>query len=231
MPGIQGHPDWLQTQASTGPALYRATGAAPAPSGTIYTGQWRTYFMAATITGGTGVWQITVDFAQDALNTQKVLSPVTIVGNGVPRIGWQPIVGQYITITPTLTVPSVGDSISITVVPSLLDAPQATRIITTPYVTRFESQQNAQTFTLYNGTYSMPGPALLTTRSNQYYTLYDVQAMDNTGTFNSIMRYQGADVNQANPYPLQIPDKPVLIKISNVEDFAAATFDVILAPA
>lgn len=228
---MPGQPDWQRFQSSSGPILYSATGAAPLASGTLFIGPWRSYFLSATITGGTGVFQIQVDFSSDAANTNKIYTVKSIVGNGKQRIGWQPIVAQYMTITTTLTHATAGDAISVQVAPSLLDAPQATRIVTAPYLGFYEGGLQKNTSVNFDGAYIMPGPAVLTIRSNQYSTIYDYSSMDGTGAFNLIQRFQIPMRNQGQQFDLQIPDAPIRINVFNTEAHADSTYDIILSPA
>jgi chorismate mutase len=228
---MPGQPDWQRFQSSSGPVLYAASGAGPLTSGVNFIGPWRSYFLSATITGGTGVWRVRVVFSTDSLGANVVYTADTIVGNGKPRIGWQPVVAQYMSVTATLTTASTGDTISVNVSPSLLDAPQATRIITTPYLSQYE-QVLQHSFTItYDATYIMPGPAILTLRSNQYTVIYDVQAMDSSGVKQNLYRYQIAAYNQSFEYDIQLPDAPVSVKVANFEAHADATYDVRLSPA
>lgn len=224
-------PDWQTFQSSTGTALYRATGVSPLNSGTIYTGTWHSYFLNATITAGTGVWQVAVSFSLDAANTQVVYSVTSIVGNGARRIGWQSIEAPYMTIVATLLVATAGDQLSLNVVPSLLDSPQASRIVTTPYIQTYETILNKLTTFPFDASYSMPGPAVLTVRSNQTSMIYDLKALNNTGAFTSLMRYQVPTPNLAQQYLLTLPDAPVRIQAGNFENHADATFDIVLSPA
>lgn len=227
---MPGQPDWQRFQSSSGPILYSATGAAPLASGTLFTGPWRSYFLSATITGGTGVFQIQVDFSSDSANVNKIYTVKSIVGNGKQRIGWQPMVAQYMTITTTLTHATAGDAISIQIAPSLLDAPQATRIVTAPYFAFYEGLLNKNSSVNFDGAYIMPGPATLTVRSNQYSVVYSLSAMDGTGAFNNVQRYQVAQYNQGFQYAVQVPDAPVRLNVFNTESHADATYDIILSP-
>lgn len=228
---MPGQPDWQRFQSSSGPAMYTALGVSPQLSGTLFAGPWRSFFMSASLPGGNGVWQIQIDYASDAANTNVVYTTKTLVGNGVQRIGWQPIVAQYMTFTVTRLVGAVGTTIKLNVVPSLLDAPQASRIITTPLTQVFEGQLAAGATGFLIATYSMPGPAVLTVRSNLAEMVYDLMVMDNTGTFNPVIRYQVPFVNQLYQYNIQLPDSPVWIRTFNSGDVALSTFDIVLAPA
>src|SRR5690348_8736408 len=167
-------PDWQRFQSSNGSPLATFAGAGPFDSGIFYVGPWRTWFMSATITGGTGVWVVTTTFYADAAGTQQVTQVTSIVGGGQKRLGWQPIVAQYMRIQVALTLASAGDTISVLVVPSLLDSPQATRIVTTPYLVAYEQllAHGAQGF--YFSAYIMPGPAWLSMRTNQYSLIVDI---------------------------------------------------------
>jgi len=224
-------PDWQTFQSSTGSALYRATGVSPLNSGTIYTGTWHSYFLNATITAGTGVWQVAVSFSLDAANTQVVYSTTSIVGNGARRIGWQSIEAPYMTIVATLLVATAGDQLSLNVVPSLLDSPQASRIVTSTYVQTYETVLTKLTSFPFDAAYSMPGPAVLTVRSNQIFMIYDLKAMNNAGAFVNVMRYQVMTANEARQYLLTLPDAPIRIQAANFEPHADATFDITLSPA
>jgi len=226
-----GLPDWQRFQSSSGPALVSTTSVSPILSGTLYVGPWRSIFMNATIPGGTGLWQIQIDYAVDANNTQIVYTTKTLVGNGVPRIGWQPVVGQYATFTITRLIGNPSDTLTVVASPSLLDAPQASRILTTPLLQRFESLLGAGFQVFQNCVYSYPGPAVFTLRSNQVGLVVDIQSMNTGGTFDSVMRYQTAVANQLGQFTLQLPDAPVRLAPFNTEGHADATYDVILAPA
>jgi len=228
---MPGQPDWQRFQSSSGPSLYMVTGVSPQLSGTLFAGPWRSFFMSATIPGGTGVWQIQVDYASDAANTNIIYTTKTIVGGGIPRIGWQPIVAQYMTFTVTRLVGSAGDTISVNVVPSLLDAPQASRIITTPFVQQYEAILQANFNTTITGSYSCPGPAVLTVRSNAYEMVYDLQSMNAAGAYINLVRYQVAAPQQLYQYNIQLPDAPVRVIPWNTGLHADATYDVSLYPA
>lgn len=224
-------PDWQRFQSSNGSPLATFNGGGPFDSGIIYVGPWRTWFMSATITGGTGVWAITTTFYADAAGTQQVAQPVSIVGGGQKRIGWQPIVAQYMRIQAVLTLASAGDTLSVLVVPSLLDSPQATRIITTPYLVAYEQLLAHGVQGFYFSAYVMPGPAMFLLRTNQYSLIVDVQQMTNVATFTNIFRFETAVFNQAAPYPLTLPDAPLRFVVFNAEQHADATFDMLLSPA
>lgn len=226
-----GQPDWQRFQSSAGPALYTAAGASPLASGTIFTGPWRSWYMAATVTAGTGVWQITADFATDKLFTNIVATTVSVVAAGIKRIGWQPIVAQYMRITTILTVASAGDTISVKVAPSLLDAPQASRIITAPFIDAYELGLLKGSSNNLDATYSMPGPAILTVRTNVYDVVYDLEQRESTGLFTQLMRYQLDGYNQAYQYNVLLPDQPIRLVVFNASLHAFATYDLILSPA
>lgn len=227
---MPGQPDWQRFQSSSGPVLFAATGATPQTSGVVFIGPWRSYFLNATIAAGTGTWRVRVVFSTDSLGTNVVYTADTVVSNGKQRIGWQPVVAQYMSVTATLTTASTGDQISVTVSPSLLDAPQATRIITTPYIVQYEQVLQRNFSLTYDAGYSMPGPAILTLRSNQYTVVYDLQAFGTGGTRSNLYRFQIAEYNQPFQYQVQLPDAPVSIAVSNFEAHADATFDILLSP-
>lgn len=226
-----GLPDWQRFQSSSGPALVSTTAVSPILSGTVYVGPWRSIFMNASISNSAGVWQIQIDYAVDANNTQIVYTTKSLVGNGVPRIGWQPVVGQYATFTITRLVGSPADTMTIVASPSLLDAPQASRILTTPLMNVYENLLGAGFQVFYSTAYSYPGPAVFTLRSNQSGLVVDILAMTNTGTFSNIMRYQTATPNQLGQFTLQLPDAPLKLAPFNTEDHADATYDFLLSPA
>lgn len=226
-----GLPDWQRFQSSSGPALVSTVGTSPILSGTLYVGPWRSIFMNASGSNAAGVWQIRIDYAVDAGNTQIVYTTKTLVGNNVPRIGWQPVVGQYATFTITRLVGNPGDTINVVASPSLLDAPQASRILTTPLAQQYELLLNAGFQDTVNASYSYPGPAVFTLRSNQAGLVVDIQAMNAAGTFDNVMRYQTATPNQLGQFTLQLPDAPLRVLPFNTEDHADATYDFLLAPA
>jgi hypothetical protein len=207
------------------------TATAPILSGTLYVGPWRSIFMNASISNAAGVWQIRIDYAVDANNTQIVYTTTALVGNGVPRIGWQPVVGQYATFTITRLVGNPGDTMTIVASPSLLDAPQASRILTTPLIQRYEDLVGAGFQVFLNAAYSYPGPAVFTLRSNQSGLVVDIRAMNAAGTFDTLMRYQTATPNQLGQFTLQLPDSPLQIAPFNTEAHADATYDAALSPA
>jgi len=184
--------------------------------------------MSAKVTGGTGIWSVTTDFATDKLFTNIVRTNVSVVQSGVPRLGWQPIVAQYMRVTAVLSTASAGDTLAISIAPSLLDAPQAARIITQPLLSTYENLLAKSTFFDYSAAFSMPGPATLTVRSNVYDITYDLIQVEATGALTFITRYQVDGYNQAQTYPVLLPDQPVKVRVSNVSAFASATYDLLL---
>lgn len=223
-------PDWQSYQSSNGAALFRQSGGGPLSSGTVFTGPWRSVFLNATITGGTGTWRVRTQFSLDAANTQVVYTNDSIVGNGVPRIGWMAVVAQYVTITATLLVPSAGDTISVTVAPSLLDSPQASRIVTTAYLGTYETVLTKLTTFPFDAAYSMPGPAVLSLRSNQSSTVWDLKVLSSAGTFTNLFRYQIPQANLTKQYQLTLPDAPIRLQATNFEPHNDSTFDIALSP-
>lgn len=224
-------PDWQRFQSSNGPPLATLNGASPLDTGIMYVGPWQSWFMAATISGGTGVWTITTNFYADAAGTITVATVTSIVGGGQKRIGWQPVVAQYMRTQAVLTLPSAADALTLVIVPSILPSPQATRIITAPYLVGYELLTARLTQVNFDSTYIMPGPAWFTLRANQYSLVADIQQMTGVGTFANIYRYEIAVYNQAVPYPILLPDAPIRVVIFNAEPHADATYDLMLAPA
>lgn len=224
-------PDWQRFQSSNGPPLATLAGGSPLDTGIMYVGPWRSWFMAATITGGTGVWTITTTFYADAAGTITVATATSIVGGGQRRIGWQPVVAQYMRTQAVLTLASAGDALSVVIVPSILDSPQATRIVNTPYLVAYEQLTAKLTQAFYFSAYIMPGPATLLFRANQYSLIIDVQQMTGTATFTNIVRLENAVYNQAVQYNILLPDTPIRVVAFNAEAHADATYDILLSPA
>lgn len=227
---MPGQPDWQLYQSSTGPILWSVTNGGPQVSATLPVGPWRSWYMKATITSGTGVWAVDTNFTEDAAGSISVASNRTVVGNSTFRLGWLPVVAPYITFGLSLLVASTSDRISVIVVPSLLDPPQASNVITSPYLFVFEGNQTHGTFTSHNASYIMPGPVILEARANLMPVYWDVQQMNDTGGWDTYHRYQPGQINVAQQWRLLLPDRPVRVNSTCVASAAAATYDLSLFP-
>jgi len=227
---MPGQPDWQRYQSSTGPILWSVTNSGPTTSATMPVGPWRSWYMRATITGGTGLWAVDTKFTEDPAGTVVVSTNRTVIGNSVFRLGWLPVVAPYVTFTLTLLVASATDKITVFVVPSLLDPPQASRTITTPYVSLLEFNQSAGTFSDHDATFIMPGPARLEVRANMMPVFWDVQQLSDAGVWVVTDRYQPGQINVAQQWDILMPDRPVRVTVNAISKFAVITFDLSLSP-
>lgn len=231
MDGVAGQPDWQRYQSSTGPTLFSATGATPLSSAILPMGPWRSWWLKGHITAGTGTWTITVSWYLDPSGLALLSTDTIIVGNGVDRIGWKPVLAGYVQFSAVLTHATTGDQMSVTVVPSLLESLVGGRATQVPYINVYENALSHNLFTEYNATYTMAGPAVMDVRANDDRMVYDLYEMDGTGAFTAVRRYQVNEIDEARQYALILPDKPVRIRASNVSNLNRTTFDINLSPA
>lgn len=227
---MPGQPDWQRYQSSMGPLLYTYNGSGVANSGILPVGPWRSWFMYAKDTHGAGVWTVSVSWYADAAGTFFITTNSFVVGNSVSRIGWLPMIAPYMRIQAFVSTPAGGDNLQLYTFPSLMESLVGGRYTASTYIRDYEASiAHGFTYSL-SATYSMPGSALLTVRSNGYQVLYDMQRLGADGGWTSFYRFQNPEINAAEQYLVSLPDQPVRVQVENAEPYAVVTYDLTLAP-
>lgn len=228
---MPGQPDWQRYQSSIGQPLYVKSGiAALDTSPWIPVGPWRAIQTKVTPTN-TGVWTLDQNFASDAAGVNPTDSRRIVIGNATPFKAWKSMLGTYVQFVSTLQVPSAGDQLSVTIVPTLMESLAGARGIPGAMLNIFEQQVNHNNFVDQFPTYCAGGPAIITIRTNVYGVTFDLYTLNNAGVYVAQQRWQTLDVNAAMQYAITLPDQQFKIRVTNFALFAKATYDLIVSPA
>lgn len=229
MPGVD-QPDWQRFQSSTGTALLSTvlTGTTTPP--VMYVGPWRSWRFTAQDSNATAVWVVNSSWYLDAAATQLIQTEQTIIGKGTKRDAWRPIVGPYLKMTFTLVSSTGAASLTVRIIPSLLESLIGGWATQTPYVELIEVVQATFTSTLHDAAIILPGPALLDIRANVPFFIFDIYAMNAAGTFVQRRRYQLPEPNSSAQYRVTLPDAPIQVNTLNFQLYTAATYTCTLVP-
>lgn len=229
MPAVD-QPDWQRYQSSTGTSLLTAVYTGTTTPAIMYVGPWRSWRFTAQDSNATAVWVINSSWYLDAAGTQLIQTEQTIIGKGTKRDAWRPIVGPYLKMTFTLVSSTGVASLTVRIIPSLLESLIGGWATQTPYLELVEQGQAAFTSTLHDAGIILPGPALLDIRANVPFFIFDILVMNTVGTFVQRRRYQLPESNSSFQYRVTIPDAPIQINTLNFSVYCTATYTCTLVP-
>lgn len=227
---MPGQPDWQRYQSSMGQPLYQASvTVSPTVTAWLPVGPWRA-FLAFFTPVGTGVWTVDEDFASDAAGVNPTGSRQIVIGETVPYKAWRPMLGTYVRFTSTLRVAGGGDQLSVFVLPTLMESMAGARGIPDPMIHIYEALLNHNNFVDRLPDYVAGGPAMVEVRANVNKITYDLFVMANNGVYSAVRRWQAPVANAAVQFPIVMPDQQFKVRVSNVEGFAQATYDLTVSP-
>lgn len=231
---VPGQPDWQRYQSSAGTPLWSQAGITNDVAFPLqYVGPWKSYNIAQnwSTTGTFGTWQFVANFYTDPAGLNNVGFQAITLTNGFGIAGWRPMLGPYMKLNLTKFVAGVGETMDVSVLPSLLEGLVGARGVPTPFINDYEQVMNHNQFSDINANYVYGGPAWLELRQNVFNLTYDLFTADTSGLYTAVRRWRLDVVNEPRQFHVLLPDTHCRIRVTNIEDHATATFDVNLFPA
>jgi hypothetical protein len=226
-------PDWQRYQSSSGPPLWTGTNiTADTVFPLLPVGPWKSYKITQdwSTSSTFGTWQFVASFFTDAAGLNNVGSQNIIVTNGFGIDGWRPILGPYMKLSVTQFVAGIGETMTIAVLPSLLEGLVGSRGVPRPFIQNYEQVMNHNQFSESDANFVYGGPAILELRGNILNLQWDLYQADTSGLYTATRRWQLDVVNEPRQFHLLMPDAPVRVRTTNIDAHAQATFDVTLFP-